>query len=260
MKLKTLLKLELYKLISKKITYLLIITLIGPVVFAVSMYAGASFLYSTGSESIDVISDSGMSVFEFAATMYSQETYITYLIAIVISSILLASEIEHGQILLYVKRICSRKKMILAKYISLLIIYLIFLFTFICTSVILYFAFVAKSKYGNGIFLSDDIGKYLGMFLFSYIDLALASSVTLLLGVRMKTFASFAISYILWIISKYLDFFNSFERLVPESCAGYIMEKGMNFYELILRVFLFAIYIILIMFFAMRFFDKKDLK
>lgn len=260
MKIRAILRLELYKLMNKKTTYLLIITLLGPVIFAVSMYAGASFIYSTGSESYDVISYSGMSAFEFAATMYSQETYITYLIAIVISSILLSSEIEHGQILLFVKRICNRKKLLLAKYISLLTVYLIYFFIFITASILLYYAFVTKSKYGNGIFISEDIGKSLGMFLFSYIDLALASSVTLLLGVRMRTFASFAISYILWIISKYLDFFKSLERLVPESCAGYIMEKGMDAGEVLLRVSMFALYIFLIIFFAIRSFDKKDLK
>ncbi|HPU63427.1 MAG TPA: hypothetical protein PK304_04675 [Mobilitalea sp.] len=259
MKIRSLLKLELFKLINKKTTYLLIITLLGPAVFAVSMYAGASFIYGSGSESFDVISDSGMNAFEFAATMYSQETYITYLIAIVISGILLAGEIEHGQMLLFVKRICNRKKLLLAKYISLLFIYLIYFFIFICTSLILYFVFVTKSRYGNGKLFSEDIGKIFGMFLFYYIDLALASAVTLLLGVRLKTFAVFAISYILWIVSKYLDFFKSLELMVPESCAGYIMEKSMSVYDVLFRVSLFTLYILIILFHAMRALDKKDL-
>jgi len=260
MKIKSLLRLELYKLIIKKSTYLLIITLLGPAIIAVSMYAGASFIYSTGSESFDVISDSGMSAFEFAATMYSQETYITYLIAIVISSIVLSREIEHGQILLFVIRVCNRKKLLFAKYISLLIIYFIYFFIFICTSVLMYFIFAAKSKYGTGELFSKDMGRAMGMFLFYYMDLALASSVTFLLGVKMNTFASFSIAYILWIASKYLDFFESLERMVPESCAGYIMENGMDFGEILFRVFLFIMYIFLIIFFAMRSFDKKDLK
>lgn len=256
----SLLKLELYKLFNKKTTYLLIITLLWPLIFAVSMYAGASFIYSTASESFDVISDTSISAFEFATTMYSQVKYIIYLITTVIASILLSSEIEYGQIRLFVKRICNRNKIILAKYISLLIFYLLYLFIFIGTSILLYFIFVCNSKYGNGFITSDDIGKYIGMLIFSYIDLALASAVTILLGVKVKTFACFVISYILWIVAKYLDFVKSLECLVPDSCADYLLENNMSINEIIFRMLLFVLYIITILIFAMRSFNRKDLK
>lgn len=260
MKIMTLLKLELYKLINKKTTYLLLITFLVPIIFSIGMFTGTSFLYNAGSESFDVITNSRISAIDFAVSMYTQITYITYLIVIIIASIVLSSEIEHGQILLFVKRICNRKKILLSKYFSLLILLALYFILFIFISIILYYLFVSKSDYGNGTLLSTDMQKSLGIFLFSYMGLAMASAITILFGVWIKTFACFAVSYVLWIVSKYLVFFKRFQQLMPDSCVDYIIKNNMSVSEIVIRFGLFIIYISIIMLFAIRIINKKDLR
>ena len=153
--------LDLYKLVKKKTTYLLLLTLLVPLVFGYGMFAQISFLVTDGNSSFDVISDKGISALQFTANMLSQSTYIVYLIVIIIASMTVANEFEMGQIRLYTVRICMRSKMILSKILSLFILIVSYMGIYCLFSFGIYYLFVARSKYGNGKFLSEELNSVL---------------------------------------------------------------------------------------------------
>lgn len=259
MRLGTIIKLELYKLIKKKTTYLLLLTLLIPLVFGIGMAAQLSFLVTDGGSSFDVISTKGISALQFNANMVSQSTYIIYLVIIIIASMAGANELEVGQARLYVVRICARYRMVGAKILALVILTIGYMITYSLFSTGIYYLFVARSKYGNGELFSEGINSALYL-LVTFVGIVVVIVVTILLGMFLKTFHCFAVSYLLWFVAKYLSFFDKLKLIAPDNCADEIMANGIIGTELLMWLGIYFIYIVATVFVACCVFGHKDIK
>lgn len=251
--------LDLYKLVKKKTTYLLLLTLLVPLVFGYGMFAQISFLVTDGNSSFDVISDKGISALQFTANMLSQSTYIVYLIVIIIASMTVANEFEMGQIRLYTVRICMRSKMILSKILSLFILIVSYMGIYCLFSFGIYYLFVARSKYGNGKFLSEELNSVLYLIV-TMIGVMVVVAITVLLGLFLKTFHCFSVAYLIWFISKYLSFFDELKLLTPDNCADVILTDRLRGTEIVIWVGIYFAYVIGITIGTCHIFKRKDIK
>lgn len=251
--------LELFKLMKKKTTYLLLITLFVPLIFGIGMSAQISFLVTDGGSSIDVISDTRISALQFTANMLSQSTYIVYLIIIIIVSMVVANEFEVGQIRLYAVRIGNRFGMVLAKVLSLVILTMVYIVIYSLTSIGIYYLLVAESKYGNGEFLSGGQQSVLYLVV-TTVGIIVMVAITLLLGMFLKTFSCFAVSYLIWFGSKYLGFFDKIKLFAPDQCADVILARGMENSEILLCLGIYTVYIIATVLGACYIMKHKDMK
>ena len=79
------------------------------------------------------------------------------------------------------------------------------------------------------------------------------------LGLKLKVFACFAISYIMWFTSLYSDFFGSIKLLIPYNWPDYVLETpgGAN---ALLYGGLFAGYCIVILALSVYVFRRMDIK
>lgn len=255
----TVLKLDLYKLLKKKTTYLLLLTLLIPLIFGVGMSTQISFLVTDGSSSFDVVSDKGISALQFTANMFSQSVYIVYLVIIIIASMAMANEVEAGQIRLYVVRICARSKMILAKFVSLSIIIVGYMAVFCLFSVMIYYLFVSHTRYGNGDLISEGKNSVLYL-LVTFAGILVVVAVTMLLGLFLKTFHCFATAYLIWFVAKYLSFFDSLKMAAPDNCADQILANGIRGPQLLMWSGVYLLYIAAALYGACHVFRRKDIK
>lgn len=253
-------KLELYKIFKSKTTYLLVITLLIPIIFGLGMFARVSFLVNDGTENIDVISSQGISALEFAMNMMGQAHYITVFLFLIVSSILFAKEIEQRQINLYVVRVCRRGEIVFSKFFALTVVQMIYYVVFILMAFANYFLFVIHSKYGNGLLFSDNYEVYLLSFGIRFLGIMTITSINLCIGVRFKAFTCFAASFIFWFVSKYINFFDNIKMLVPDNFAEHVLKNVVNFDQAAPYLGLYALYIISPLLFSVITFQQKDLK
>lgn len=255
----TILKMDLYKLLKKKTTYLLFLTLLVPIIFAVGMNIDISFLVTDGERSFDIISVDGVSALQFTANMLSQSNYIIYLVIVVIASMAVANEFETGQIRLYAVRICERTKMIMSKIISLYFMILGYFVIFCLFSIGMYYLFVADSQYGNGTLFLDSMNSVLYIVV-TMVGIMVILTITVFLGLLLKTFHCFAVSYLVWFISKYLSFFDNLKMLIPDNCADIIMAEGIGSIQFIKLFAIYISYIIMMSFLSCYVLYRKDIK
>lgn len=258
MQFKTILKLDLYKLLKKKTTYLLFLTLLIPLIFGVGMSVQISFLVTDGGSSFDVVSDKGISALQFTANMLSQSTYIVYLVIIIITSMAVANEVESGQIRLYVTRICARPRMIVSKLLALSLLAAGYMVAYCFFTVGIYFLFVSKSRYGNGTLFSG--GENAALYLLvTYAGILVVISITILLGLFLKTFHCFAAAYLIWFIAKYLSFFDRLKMAAPDNCADVILAGGIRGTEFMAWMGVYLFYIAVIVLGSCYAFSHKDI-
>lgn len=253
------LKLDIYKLVKKKTTYLLFLTLLIPLIFGVGMSAQVSFLVNDGGNSFDVISDKGISALQFTANMLSQSTYVVYLIVIIIASMAVANELETGQIRLYIVRICTRPKMVISKILSLFLLIAGYMVIYSLFSIVIYYLFVSGTKYGNGALASDSLNSVLYL-LVTFVGIIVVTGITVLLGMVLKTFHCFAVAYLVWFVAKYLSFFDKFKLVAPDNCADVIMANGISTTELLKWLVIYLVYIVVSLLVACYVFTHKDIK
>lgn len=255
----TILKMDLYKLLKKRTTYLLLLTLLVPVLFSIGMRTEVSFLVSDGENSFDIISDDGISALQFTANMLSQSNYIIYLVIVIIASMAVSNEFEAGQIRLYTVRICERSKIIISKIISLFFLDVGYIVIFSLFSIGVYYLLVADSQYGNGTLFLESMNSALYL-LVTIVGIMVVASITVFLGLLLKTFHCFAISYLIWFVAKYLSFFDGLKMLAPDNCADVIMAKGIDYIEFIKWFGIYISYIVMTVLISCYVLHRKDIK
>ena len=252
-------KIELTKLLYKKTSLLLLINFLLPLIYGIGAALGASFIVTDGGTgSIDVVAN-GLTAMGFTVNMLGQIKYILFMVVIILSAISLAGELENGQIKSEIIRVCSRPKILLAKYISLLVAMLIVFILFIVWSLGIYYLLLSSSPYANGVFSDGQLPVQLQNIIFSFIGVAVASSITIALGLKLKVFACFAISYIMWFVSLYSDFFGNIKRLIPYNWPDYVLETP-NGTNALLYGGLFVGYCIVILALSAFVFRRMDIK
>ena len=218
-------KVEFIKLLRKRISLLLLLFFVPAVLFGSGMFFGLSFLVSDGKEGVDAVAKS-LSGIGFAVAMMEQSKYIIFLIIIILAAFTLSGELENGQIKSEIIRICSRRKIAAAKYAALFMLILGAIFLSLLWSLLIYAVLVSKTEFANGLLFDGLAQAQIGYIAFMILGIGTGLSVTFLLGVKLKTFPCFAISYIVWFASLYTDFMGKIKLLIPYNMPNHYLEHA----------------------------------
>lgn len=217
-------KVEWVKLYHKRLSLLLLLFLIPPVLFGVGMFLSVSFFVSDGGTGgVDAVGVS-LSGLGFAVNMMEQSKYIIFLVVIILAAASLSGELENGQMKSEIIRICSRSRIVGAKYTALLMLVFGAIILSLLWSILIYSMFVRNTVFASGQIFDELSAVHVGYIVFSMLGIGTAVSVTFLLGTKMKTFPCFAVSYILWFVSLYTDFIENMKLLVPYNMPNALLS------------------------------------
>lgn len=251
-------RVELYKLIRKKTTYLLCLPLLIPLLYGIGLNSNLDLVLTQDGQSAEFISR-GIGVFEFIYTMIGTANFFFTFILVVVSSMLMAREIENKEIHLYVYRVGKRFKIVGAKFVSLQLIITIYYIGMILLSTIVYLLSSDIDTHGiMGIF-DADIQKYIVALGALYLETMVISSFCLMIGTKLKAFGTFSTVFILYIISMYFDNFVSLQKLFPEHFAKYIAINGKSGTDILLYILLFIFYVMIFLVLSIISFQRKEL-
>ena len=178
-------KIELIKLYHKRTTLLLLLLFLVPALFGIGMAAGLSFFVSDGSDGGVAAVANGLSGMGFTVDMLGQSKYILFLVVIILAAISFSGELENGQMKSAVTRICSRVKILTAKYVALLIVVSMTLLLFVFWSLLLYMSFVIHTSYANGQIFDRRLLSQIGYLLFQWLAVAVMIGFTFLMGANL---------------------------------------------------------------------------
>ena len=212
-------KVEFIKLLRKRISLLLLLFFVPAVLFGIGMLLGLSFFVSDGGGGgVDAVEKS-LSGIGFAVTIMEQSKYIIFLVIIIFAAFTLSGELENGQIKSEIIRICSRSKIVAAKYVALFILILGAILLSLIWSLLIYAMFVSKTEFANGLLFDRLAQAQIGYIAFTILGIATELAVTFL--------PCFAISYIVWFASLYTDFMGKIKLLIPYNMSNHYLEhKG----------------------------------
>lgn len=219
-------KVEFVKLLRKRISFLLLLFFAPAILFGVGMSLGLSFFVADGGGGgVDAVAKS-LSGIGFAVNMMEQGKYIVFLVTIILAAFSLSSELENGQIKSELIRVCSRSKIVSAKYLSL---FLLITGTFLLSllwQLLIYAVFVSKTEFASGMLFDELLWAQIGYIGFTLLGIGNGLAVTFLLGMKLKTFPYFSVSYIVWFASQYTDFMGKIKLFIPYNMPSYFLEKA----------------------------------
>lgn len=252
-------KLELYKLSKKKTTLLLLGFNIMPILYAIGMKLGILYAVSNGEQEVSIISTTNTSLFDFVSNMWSMSLYIIYFVVIVIAAVSLANERELGQLGMESIRVCSRVKMVLMKYVAMIFFTLgaTGIFFIICS--ISYFILVRGTSYYNGEIFGSNYVQIIHYFMISLLAIFFMIALTMVLGSYLKTFSCFALSYLLWIILKYVSFWERIKLYIPDSMADTVLTQSFTAGEMSKYILIFIFYCMALLVLTFYKINKLDL-
>jgi ABC-type transport system involved in multi-copper enzyme maturation permease subunit len=253
-------KIELVKLYHKRTTLLLLLLFLVPALFGIGMAAGLSFFVSDGSDGGVVAVANGLSGMGFTVDMLGQSKYILFLVVIILAAISFSSELENGQMKSAVTRICSRVKILTAKYMALLIVVSLTLLLFVFWSLLLYMALVIRTSYASGQIFDRQLSSQIGYLLFQWLAAAVMIGVTFLMGVKLKTFPCFAISYIIWFASLYSDFMENIKLLFPNNMPDFVLKNAADIQFALSYAAVYTGYCFVLLLLTAALFRRMDIK
>lgn len=219
-------KVEFTKLLRKRISLLLLLFFVPAVLFGIGMLLGLSFFVSDGGGGgVDAVEKS-LSGIGFAVTMMEQSKYIIFLVIIILAAFTLSGELENGQLKSEIIRICSRSKIVVAKYVALFTLIFGAILLSLFWSLLIYVVLVSKTEFANGLLYDGLAQAQIGYIAFTILGIGTGLAVTFLLGVKLKTFPCFAISYIVWFASLYTDFMGKIKLLIPYNMPNHYLEHA----------------------------------
>ena len=253
MKLCQIYKEEVFKITRKPITLVLLIALILPLFYGVSIIVNAKHVIVQGD--FDAIL--------FASVNWNMLTMtgVPEILFALITTHIFAYEIERGQIRLLYLRVCDRKKMLLSKMLAMLTMMLGFyvIYYFWCFGI--YYIFIVQTPLGNGMFLSSISSmQYMVMDLIYLIQIMIVCSLVFCLGLKFKAFVSFMMGIGLTTVFIVFQFFPTIKYLVPAYIATALSQQIIttHFALILCFVYLGISFIPAIM--AIKKFGRVDIK
>ena len=254
------LKAEFVKLMHKRISLLLLLLFVPTILFGVGMSLGFSFFVSDGGGGGVEAVGSSLSGIGFAVNMMEQSKYIIFLVIIILAASSLSGELENGQIKSEIIRVCSRIKILTAKFVSLLIVvYGAILFSLLW-SLLIYAMFVSRTEYASGLLFDELVLAHIGYIFFMILGVSTAISVTFLFGVKLKMFPCFAISYIVWFASLYTDFMGNIKLLIPYNMPNHFLVNSDKVEDIFMYILLYIGYCMMFQIVSCIILKKIDIK
>lgn len=244
---------EVFKIIRKPITLVLLIALILPLFYGISIVMNAKHVIVQGD--FDAVL--------FASVNWNMLTMtgIPEILFALITTHIFAYEMERGQIRLLYLRVCDRKKILLSKMLAMLTVILVFYIVYYLWCFGIYYLFMVQTPLGNGMFLSSISSlQYMVMDLIYLIQIMIVCSLVFLLGLRFKAFVSFMMGIGLTTIFIVFQFFPTVKYFVPAYLATALSQQIIttHFALILCCVYLSISFIPVIM--AIKKFERVDIK
>lgn len=222
MKLYQVYKEELFKILKKPITLILLITLILPLFYGISIVMNAKHVIVQGD--FDAVL--------FASVNWNMLTMtgVPEILFALITTHIFAYEMERGQIRLLYLRVCDRKKILLSKMLAMLTVMMGFYLMFYLWSFGVYYIFIVQTPLGNGMFLSSISSLQYGvMDLIYLIQIMIVSSLVFWFGLKFKAFVSFMMGIGLTTIFIVFQFFPTIKYFVPAYIATALSQQMITY-------------------------------
>lgn len=249
-------KVELYKILRKKTTYLLLIPLLIPILYGIGL--NSNLMLSQDGESVEFIS-SGIGLFEFIYTMIATSYFFFTFILVVISSLNMAREIENHEINLYAWRIGRRSKIVGAKFLALLILIIAYYIIIILFSTVVYLLSSDIRNYGIYDIVGSGYVKYIVAILALCIGSIIIALFCLLVGIKFRTFSTFSSTFVIYIMSMYFENFSKIKMFIPEQFAKNIVLANNVSWNDIQYFICYVVYIFVLYITSVVFISKKEL-
>lgn len=209
---------ELYKTLKKPMTLILLVALVLPLFYGISIVTNAKHVIVQGD--FDAIL--------FASVNWNMLTMtgIPEILFALITTHIFAYELERGQIRLLFLRVCDRKKILTAKMLAMLTMMLVFYALFYLWCFGVYYIFIVQTPLGNGMFLSTASSlQYMVMDLIYLIQIMIVCGIVFLLGMYFKAFVSFMMGIGLTTIFIIFQFFPTVKYFVPVYIATALSQQ-----------------------------------
>lgn len=244
-------KVELLKITKKPIIFILLINFVLPAFYTISIVTNAKYMTVQGE--IDAII--------FASINWNMLTMVGVLEVLfaILTAQICAYELEKGQIKLLTLRVGSRKKLLLAKVLTITSLLVITYLLFYVFCIILYYTFITKTPFGVGKFGINSL-EFMLQDLIYIVQLFIVTNVVFLLSFYFKATATVMLGIGLTSLFLIMQFFPTVKYFVPAYLATALS------YSLIstkLAAFLCGLYFILgivILWFSFRKFEKIELR
>jgi ABC-type transport system involved in multi-copper enzyme maturation permease subunit len=254
----TIIKLELYKMLRKKMDLLLAFPLLIPLVFGIGLSTNITTAVQTTEGSVDLVSQ-GVGLFEFTDTMLKSANFVFVFILMILVASLYSKEIEDGQIMLYAVRIGERAKLGWAKFLAIALMQAMYyvLFFVLCFTLYVVAVLVGEAELGAMVFANWKPSLLSASYLF--VNGLFFTAISLLIGTRLKAFPCFACTFILSIISLMFQHFGGARLLLPEHFAEYVVHGSIKVEQLVSHMALFVFYVLVFLGSSIFLLRKKDL-
>jgi len=204
-------KIELFKLLKKRLTLAMLAILFVPAFYTFSAVTDAPLFQMSPSGALD---------FAFAQWDLLGMTGLFQVLVSLITVGSFSSEIENGQLRTSVIRLCSRKKIVYAKAISLTFFSILCYFLFAIFSIVCYYIFVIHTPYATGE-LAGGMIEVLGLDriliggLFPFMDVFITMGLVYIFSLKYKSSICFMLAIGISTMFLVLQFFPGVKYLVP---------------------------------------------
>ena len=206
----SMLKIELFKLLKKRLSLAMMAILFVPAFYTFSIMTDAPLLQMPESGALD---------FTFATWSLLGMTGLFQVLFSLVTVSSFSSEIENGQIRSSVTRLCNRKKIVYVKATALVIFSVLCYIAFMLFSIACYYALVIHTPYGNGKWSGEAFDILGAVFavgsIFPLVDVFVTAGIVYIFSLKYKSSICFMLAMGTSAMFLIMQFFPWLKYLVP---------------------------------------------
>jgi len=250
MKLFQLYKVEMYKILKRPITYILLINYILPAFYSLSIAANAKHMMVQGK--FDPII--------FASVNWNMLTMVGILEVLfaILTAQIFAYELEKGQIRLFAFRTGSRTNLLLAKVLAIASLLVLTYLIFYVFCFILYYVFIINTPIGGGKFSIKSL-EFMLQDLIYIVQMFIVSGMVLLLSFYFKAATTIMMGIGITSTLLVLQFFPTIKYFVPAYLATALSYSQISAKLAAVLCGLYFILALVILYFSFKKFEKIDI-
>lgn len=247
-----LMKIELYKLIRKKLVWVLLLINLLPLMYAMALRFHWSFVS---------VSVEGFSVVNFVSTMWTMVFIfgVPLFVLLFLSAGLLASERTEGQLMLAVTRVANRSKILEGKFLAVTMLTTLFFIINILCSVLSFYFFIYGSVYFLPMEMNSSLLSEIVLILGVYIFILLLCYLVLLCSTKLSMVVSVVVVLLMYAGFSIMNYLPYVKYILPGYWALNSIEFSSGTWILLLQVSINLLLIVLVIRRSKTIFNTIDL-
>lgn len=253
MKIRKIYAIEMRKAIKNPITAVLLVSLVVPLFYAISIYIDASYLDMEGE----------LDMFLSAATNWIMLQYICLpqILLALIATRTFGYELDEGQIKMLLAKGCGRTKLLLSKILVNLTLLMGLYITFYLFSYFLYFLFGGSFHLSEFVEWTTTAGsRFLLMDAIYLINIFIISNIVVCLSLYIKPFTSFMIGVGISLMTMLLQYFPVIKYFLPMYVADQLSSMSISITLAIIAFCTYVVIAIAPVIIAIKKFNRIDIK